>query len=57
MHLQEKIAKSLEANRKLEERGNDDKKLIENLKNMNQRLKEEMAKMASDFAREKTEMQ
>jgi hypothetical protein len=57
LRLQEKIAKGLEANRKLEERANDDQKLVENLKNMNQRLKEEMAKISGEFAREKVEMQ
>lgn len=52
LQFQEKITRGREENRKLEERVNDEIKVVENLRNINQRLKDDIAKKEQEHAKE-----
>ena len=51
LQMQEKITRGRDEIRKLEDRSRDDAKVVENLKGINQRLKDDMERMEKEHAK------
>lgn len=52
LQMQEKITRGRDEIRKLEDRSRDDAKVVENLKGINQRLKDDMERMEKEHAKQ-----